>query len=484
MEQANGAHSQGNMPTTSNSNGMNGSSGANAGNAGNSRSFSTSPETTETDLDLESPCSVCGQDALCGGLGVIRYNVPIGDARFGKLFRCPHYPLESDQDRQMKLRKLSNLGAFADKSFENFLIDSPMFQPNEQQSLRTALDIAVKYAQKPEGWLLMEGSYGVGKTHLAAAIANTRLQFGDAVLFITSPDLLDHLRATYAPDSESTYDATFDRVRNTPLLVLDDLGVENPSPWAQEKLFQLLNHRYNYNLPTVITTNAAVEKLDARMRSRLLDNHHTHRVMITAPDHRTQRVEERLQLSSALPLYAHMTFQNFDPFTNASQEEAANLKRGAEIAWNFAHDLKDRWLLLAGGYGVGKTHLAAAIANASRMTLRLPEQIMFITVPDLIDYLKTTFGPDANVTFEQRFQQIKNVPLLVLDDIGTEAGSAWAREKLFQLIDYRYVTRKTTIFTTSKSIESLDPRVCTRLLDKRLCTLFEIKARSYVERNR
>ncbi len=415
---------------------------------------------------------------------MIRYNVQVGDPRFGKLYRCPHYPIESDQDRQMKLRKLSNLGAFVEKSFENFMTDSPMFTPVEQQSLRTALDIALKYSEKPEGWLLLEGSYGVGKTHLAAAIANKRLQFGDAVLFITSPDLLDHLRATYAPDSDATYDTTFDRVRNTPLLILDDLGVENPSPWAQEKLFQLLNHRYNYNLPTVITTNAAVEKLDARIRSRLLDNGHTHRVTITAPDHRTQRVEERFQLSSSLPLYAHMTFQNFDPFLNATPEEAQNLKRGAEIAWNYAHDFRDRWLLLAGTYGVGKTHLAAAIANAARGTLRLPEQIMFITVPDLIDYLKTTFGPDTNVSFEQRFQQIKNVPLLVLDDLGTESSSAWAREKLFQLIDYRYVTRKSTVYTTSRPIESLDQRVCTRLLDKRLCTLFELKARSYVERNR
>jgi DNA replication protein DnaC len=439
---------------------------------------------TDTDLDLESPCKVCGQDALCGGLGMIRYNVPVGDARFGKLYRCPNYPIERDQERQMKLRKLSNLGAYVEKSFENFLSDSPMFTSVEQQSLRAALDIAVKYAQYPNGWLLLEGSYGVGKTHLAAAIANRRLQLGDAVLFITSPDLLDHLRAAYAPDSDATYDETFDRVRNTPLLVLDDLGVENPSPWAQEKLFQLLNHRYNYNLPTIITTNAAVEKLDARIRSRLLDSHHTHRVIITAPDHRTQRVEERLQLSSSLPLYAHMTFHNFDPVTNTTPEEAANLKRAAETAWNYAHDFRDRWLLLGGSYGVGKTHLAASIANASRSTLRLPEQIMFITVPDLIDYLKTTFGPDANVTFEQRFQQIKNVPLLVLDDLGTEAASAWAREKLFQLIDYRYVTRKSTVYTTSKPIEDHDQRIRTRLLDKRLCTGFEIRARSYVERNR
>ncbi|MBC8170954.1 MAG: ATP-binding protein, partial [Anaerolineae bacterium] len=356
--------------------------------------------------------------------------------------------------------------------------------PGERASLQMAFSTAQEYSSSPTGWLLLEGTYGCGKTHLAAAVANLRLRQGDPVLFITSPDLLDHLRAAYAPNSDSTYDETFDRVRNTPLLILDDLGVENPSAWAQEKLFQLLNHRYNHNLPTIITTNMNIDRLDARVRSRLLDDTRTHRVSITAPDYRTRRQDELTQLTSSLPLYHTMTFETFDVYSNTEPAEAANLHKAVQIAWAYAQKANEHWLLLAGAYGTGKTHLAAAIANYWRTRSPNMDDIMFISASDLIDYLKMTFDPDTGISLNQRFQQIKNVPLLVLDDLGAETGSAWAREKLFQLIDYRYVTRKPTVFTTARDIEKLDERIRTRLFDKRICTLFELVARSYAIRQR
>src|SRR5438105_4159382 len=56
-----------------------------------------------------------------------------------------------------------------------------------------------------------------------------------------------------------------------PVPVLDDLAPRSPTPWAQEKLFQLINHRYNERLPTVVTTNIAPEQLDERLRTRLPD---------------------------------------------------------------------------------------------------------------------------------------------------------------------------------------------------------------------
>ena len=84
---------------------------------------------------------------------------------------------------------------------------------------------------------------------------------GDTVFFSIVPDLLDHLRAAFAPTSELTYDALFERVRESGLLVLDDLGAENGTAWATEKLFQLINYRYNYRMPTVITTNARLMSL-------------------------------------------------------------------------------------------------------------------------------------------------------------------------------------------------------------------------------
>jgi len=60
-------------------------------------------------------------------------------------------------------------------------------------------------------------------------------------------------------------------VRQSRLLILDDLGTQSATPWAQEKLYQLFNYRYNSELPTVITTSSKMEKLDPRLFSRLQD---------------------------------------------------------------------------------------------------------------------------------------------------------------------------------------------------------------------
>jgi DNA replication protein DnaC len=187
---------------------------------------------------------LCGNaDAMCGGMGVIRYNVPVEHPYFGKLFRCPNHRLELDTERQDKLLKLSNLSAYADKSFQNFRIRTETLTHTEYESLDHAFKVTWNYAEKLDGWLLLEGRYGCGKTHLAAAVGNLRLQRGDPVLFMTVPDLLDHLRSTYAPNADTGYDETFERLKNAPLLILDDLGAENQSAWALEKLFQLFNQR-------------------------------------------------------------------------------------------------------------------------------------------------------------------------------------------------------------------------------------------------
>ncbi len=422
-------------------------------------------------------CRICGAENICESMGWVRYEVPIDDARFGKMFRCPNNPVELDNERQERLRKISNLDAYREKSFQNFVIDPNTLKPSEQESLQTALSIATRYAENPDGWLLLEGTYGCGKTHLAAAVGNTRLSQGDLVLFITVPDLLDHLRSTFGPSSEVGYDETFDRIRNAPMLILDDLGAENASEWAQEKLFQLLNHRYSRRLPTVITTNVDLDTLDPRIRSRLLDAGLIRRGKITAPDYRTYIRSEVDQLSN-LALYSDMTFETFDTRRKLSAEERPNLERALELALTYATQ-PEGWLIFTGPYGSGKTHLAASIAHHQQAH---GVDVMFVTVPDLLDYLRLTFSPNAPASFDQRFQMVRNSPFLVLDDLGVESASSWAKEKLFQIIDYRYITRRPTVITTGKKIEDLDARIRSRLIDRRRCTIFAITAPDYPTR--
>jgi DNA replication protein DnaC len=113
--------------------------------------------------------------------------------------------------------------------------------------------------------------YGTGKTHLAAAINHYRTALGDDPIFTVVPDLLDHLRATFSPTSNVSYDNIFNQVRTAKLLILDDLGTQSATPWAREKLYQILNYRYETKLPTVITTSADLKEIDPRIRSRMMD---------------------------------------------------------------------------------------------------------------------------------------------------------------------------------------------------------------------
>ncbi len=433
---------------------------------------STTPPKTNGDL-----CAICNQPSICGGLGVISYDVPVDHPQFGKLFRCPNNPVEVDQEHQDRMRRISNLAAFGDKDFGNFNVERPLLTSNERESLQVAHHAAYQFAAAPEGWLLLEGPYGCGKTHLAAAIGNERLAKGDMVLFITVPDLLDHLRSTYGPSSEIGYDEMFDRIRSAQLLILDDLGAENPSQWAGEKLFQLLNYRYSHRLPTVITTNVDLDRIDGRIRSRMLDEGLIRRARITAPDYRTPTQNQQVQITN-LSHYRDMTFDNFDVRTGASGEEQKNLDDVLNIARQYASHPQG-WLMIIGPYGAGKTHLAAAIANYQQDR---GTNVIFTTVPDLMDHLRMTFSNTMSVSLQQRFQAVLNVPLLVLDDLRTEGASPWVREKLFQIIEYRYNGQIPTIITSANQIEALDERVATRLTDLRRCRIIAITAPSFAQR--
>ncbi len=412
----------------------------------------------------------------CNGLGYVRANVPVDHPDFGRLLPCTCRMQEITQKRMARLRAVSNLDALSRMTFDQFVPEGHGLPRDKRENLRRAYEITREYAESPTGWLLLKGGYGCGKTHLAAAIAHRAVERGQPALFITVPDLLDHLRAAFAPTSPAGYDERFDEVRTIPLLILDDLGTESPTPWAQEKLFQLLNYRYNARLPTVITTNHELEEIPLRIRSRLVDPDLTRVVAILAPDYRQAGVSPDQSDLSSLRLHGHQTFETFDLRKGElAAEEAENLRRAVQIARAFAQDPQG-WLAFTGTYGCGKTHLAAAIANHR---VREGYPVLFVVVPDLLDHLRATFSPQSVVSFDKRFEEVRQAPLLILDDLGTESATPWAREKLYQIFDYRYNAVLPTVITTATPIEELDPRLATRMLDVGRCTLFAVLAPAY-----
>jgi len=229
---------------------------------------------------------------ICHGDGFLLEDLPVGHPRFGRLHACECLTAQENQRALEDLQRFSNLEPFRDKTFANFDVKVP--------GVEKAYTVARKFAEDPKGWLVLRGGCGCGKTHLAAAIANEALGRHVALIFAVVPDLLDHLRSAFGPSSEIAYDELFDKVRGTNLLVLDDLGTESSTPWAREKLYQILNHRYNCRLPTVITTNRDLRQIDERIVSRMSDCALCTMIEIKADDYRRRGLGERRKRSGGL----------------------------------------------------------------------------------------------------------------------------------------------------------------------------------------
>jgi len=334
---------------------------------------------------------------ICGGVGFLRLDVSPGHKKFGRLEPCECRSSEIAQNARQRLYEMSNLDRLSHLTFENFRSSgnpkAEFITPQVVSSLQEAESASDEFAKRLQGWLMLEGSYGCGKTHLAAAIANACVHRGVPTLFITVPDLLDSLRFAYG-NPETTFEARFEEIRNAELLVMDDFGTHNATAWAQEKLFQIINYRYINKLPTVITTNLILDEIESRIRSRLQDSDFVQHIRILAPDYRRPKETSNPGISMlSMPDIQKMTFGNFETrdeevgkeivttVIKEKQDKYGRLYKDKEIirekvapehvkrlhaALNAAVQFAEKpqgWLVILGQSFSGKTHLAAAIGN-------------------------------------------------------------------------------------------------------------------------
>ncbi len=171
---------------------------------------------------------------------------------------------------------------------------------------------ARNYPAAAETGLLLMGSCGVGKTHLAVAALRQLMQRGHDARFYDYRELLKEIQASYNPDHPVTEMGVLEPVFETEVLLIDDLGASKPSPWALETIGHILNKRYNEKRVTLLTTNyldtaesapapvrmpsgqavaparedSLTERLGQRVRSRLYEMCRT--VEIASPDYRRE----------------------------------------------------------------------------------------------------------------------------------------------------------------------------------------------------
>ena len=215
----------------------------------------------------------------------------------GKLVPCPACGKEiarlrkAESHRQrarqlrLRLRKYSQMiGRARTQTFKSFVLT------NVSPTVREAYLAAQKFAQHPQGWLVLSGSKGTGKSHLAAAVANYQEQLPEnqrpTTLFFITSSLLDMLRSGYG---QGDYDDVMGLCKSVELLILDDLGAEQDTAWARDKMFQIINYRYQGELPLLVVTNNLLSELDPRIADRLSDDDFSVRVAVYAPSYRQRR---------------------------------------------------------------------------------------------------------------------------------------------------------------------------------------------------
>lgn len=171
----------------------------------------------------------------------------------------------------------------------------------------------------------------------------------------------------------------------------------------------------------------------------------------------------------------HMTFESF------------KRRRGLTEAYRLSMELAEgetdlSWLALTGDVDTGKTHLAIAICR--RWLLRgIPAKYTY--VPLLLDELRRSYNKEGEEAFDYRFDVLCSVPLLVLDDLGAERGTEWAREKLDTIVDSRAINGLALVVTTNLGMDQLPRRIASRLLRVSFGKVVFIDASEYrLERNK
>lgn len=163
--------------------------------------------------------------------------------------------LELMQEFARKIEKIIKNSKMSKRNlgyrFENFEVNSN--NKNVFQNLKKYSEKLVNEIEKKG--LILVGNNGVGKTHLACCIANELMKNEIPVIFGTLINLLAEIRNSYDLDNNVSEMEIIKLYKNVDLLIIDDLGKEKPSEWGLEKLFTIINSRYENNLPVIITTN-------------------------------------------------------------------------------------------------------------------------------------------------------------------------------------------------------------------------------------
>lgn len=175
--------------------------------------------------------------------------------------------------RQEELLKKRLKAAKIPRRYENKTIETFAGNDKKRRQLRNDANAYVKGFPPTEGkkGLLFLGTTGCGKTHLAIGILKAIINKGYTGYYCNIIDFFRMLKETYISDSGYDELALLERIGSADFLVLDDLGAEKPTEWKIDRLYTIVNRRYEQNLPILVTTNKRdTEELKGHVGERII----------------------------------------------------------------------------------------------------------------------------------------------------------------------------------------------------------------------
>jgi DNA replication protein DnaC len=217
---------------------------------------------------------------------------------------CPcEQKAEADRERdELAGRRQAKLGQLLRQSRLGERFESATFQNWSPVVGAQRAHDELKHYAATKGWergegALIYGPPGNGKSHLAAAIVHAALGQGAAAIFQSVPEMLARIRASYDGGAVTETDV-LGALRDADLVVLDDLGAERLTEWAQEKIYQVVACRYEARRALIITTNLDAEReLAERVGPRIFDRLLEMCVLVenSAPSYRRKIAAERMK---------------------------------------------------------------------------------------------------------------------------------------------------------------------------------------------
>lgn len=209
-------------------------------------------------------CEFCGKELEPIGLDYLYVNISPESIEYQRCTcdKAKEYWNEKDkqdaeEQKRKRFRNMINViykqnyveRKYQELNFENFIIDL-----NNKNAVKMANDYINKNKDKIlSNGLIIMGESGVGKTHLAAAIANKLIENDKIVLMGRLTTLLDLIKETFRDNAKSENEL-IELYSNVDMIIIDDLGTEKISSWALEKLYTIIQNRFENGLPIIITT--------------------------------------------------------------------------------------------------------------------------------------------------------------------------------------------------------------------------------------